>query len=202
MTGNKRIRKTAEERKAEICEIAKEIILKKGFRNMTMDELIDAVGISKGGMYHHYKNTKDVLRDVVKRLNLKRYDNITEFISQNKEMSKEELIAEINFQKLLDESDEKKIYCQFLLEIDDDEELKELYNRIFEEGVEDFLVAIEKFGMPELKVLTYPVYHAFMKSIILGVELLGTREVFEQNPEFLKEITLNYIKKYNSENKD
>ncbi|MDO5726160.1 MAG: hypothetical protein Q4P29_07690 [Tissierellia bacterium] len=53
------------------------------------------------------------MRDVVKRLNLKRYDNISEFISQNQELSREELIAEINFRKLLDESDEKKSIVNF-----------------------------------------------------------------------------------------
>ena len=60
-----RIRLPADVRKKEIREGAKEIFLKKGFNNTTMEDVIDRVGMSKGGVYRHYKNTSDMLYDLM-----------------------------------------------------------------------------------------------------------------------------------------
>ena len=44
------------ERKHQIQEAAKGIILEKGYENTTMDEVIEKSGLSTGGVYHYYKS--------------------------------------------------------------------------------------------------------------------------------------------------
>lgn len=37
----------------------------KGFANTTMEDLIRESGLSKGGFYHYYKSTTDVIYDMM-----------------------------------------------------------------------------------------------------------------------------------------
>ena len=97
-----RIRLPADVRKKEIREGAKEIFLKKGFNNTTMEDVIDRVGMSKGGVYRHYKNTSDMLYDLMIDGNDYRFDLSMEFISEHRELSEEELAIEVSIMKMLD----------------------------------------------------------------------------------------------------
>lgn len=58
-----RERLSAEDRKRQICGAAKEVFLSTGFENATMEDIMKAAGLSKGGLYHHYKSTHDILYD-------------------------------------------------------------------------------------------------------------------------------------------
>ena len=52
-------------RKSQIQHAAKEIILKKGFFNTTMDDVIVCSGMSVGGVYHYYKNVYEIFYDTM-----------------------------------------------------------------------------------------------------------------------------------------
>ena len=59
----KRLSKT--ERKHQIQEAAKGIILEKGYENTTMDEVIEKSGMSTGGVYHYYKSVYEIFYDIM-----------------------------------------------------------------------------------------------------------------------------------------
>ena len=46
--------KVGQMRKREIREAAKKCFLNKGFQNTTMEDVITEIGMSRGGVYHHY----------------------------------------------------------------------------------------------------------------------------------------------------
>ena len=52
--------KVGQIRKKEIREAAKKCFLNKGFRLTTMEDVIKEIGMSRGGVYHHYGNTNEM----------------------------------------------------------------------------------------------------------------------------------------------
>ena len=56
-----RKRLSKEKRRKQIKEIALKLFVDKGYSKITMEEIVQAVGISKGGMYHHFSNIEKIL---------------------------------------------------------------------------------------------------------------------------------------------
>ena len=53
--------KQAQETKKRIYDTAIQLILKKGFDNVTLEEISKEVGIAKGLFYHYYKSKADLI---------------------------------------------------------------------------------------------------------------------------------------------
>lgn len=64
----KRNRMSAEARKMAILEAAAQLLTERPWEEVTVSDLLDAAGISKGGFYHHFTSREDVLAAVVLRL--------------------------------------------------------------------------------------------------------------------------------------
>ncbi len=56
----------SEQKKTYILEIAKRVFIEKGFRTVTMKDIVEACDISRGGLYLYYNNTAEIFRDVLK----------------------------------------------------------------------------------------------------------------------------------------
>lgn len=56
----------SEQKKIYILEVAKQVFIEKGFRTVTMKDIVDACEISRGGLYLYYNNTAEIFRDVLK----------------------------------------------------------------------------------------------------------------------------------------
>ncbi|QOR65013.1 TetR family transcriptional regulator [Cytobacillus suaedae] len=56
-----------EERKKEILKAAFEVFCKKGFEPTTMKDIVDASGLSRGGVYQYYSSTEEMFRDIIDR---------------------------------------------------------------------------------------------------------------------------------------
>ncbi len=50
-----------EKRRAELLDIAQGVFLEKGFEAATINDILAAAALSKGGFYHHFKSKDDVL---------------------------------------------------------------------------------------------------------------------------------------------
>ena len=55
----------ADERKKQIRQAAMKVFLDKGFRNTVMNDIMEATGLSRGGLYHHYGSTYEILYDIM-----------------------------------------------------------------------------------------------------------------------------------------
>lgn len=56
----------SEQKKLYILETAKAVFVEKGFRTVTMKDIVEACNISRGGLYLYYNNTAEIFRDVLK----------------------------------------------------------------------------------------------------------------------------------------
>ena len=60
-----RIVKKPEERRQEIVATARELFQKKGYENTAMQDIMGALGIAKGTIYHYFKSKEELLEAVV-----------------------------------------------------------------------------------------------------------------------------------------
>ena len=190
-----RQRLPAAERKKEIRTAAKEVFLEKGFSNTTMEDVINKVGMSKGGVYRHYSSTSDMLYDLMEDGNHIRYHMIDEFLNNNKNISIDELSVETVVMKMLDEVDYKSLYAMFLIETKKNSRLKELKYRIMEDGKKNFLEFLDKRNLTDLSCLVNEEFMEFINAIIVSAEIVDVRERFLKHKDFFRDIVRQYIKK-------
>lgn len=63
-----RVVKQAEVRRSEIIGVATELFATRGYADTTMTDILDAAGITKGGLYHHFASKDEVFAACVDRL--------------------------------------------------------------------------------------------------------------------------------------
>jgi len=74
--------------KKRIFAVAKELILTKGYNNVTVDEICEKCNLSKGAFYIHYKSKEDIVKKLY-RDDISEYmeDNFTKYIRENEQAS-------------------------------------------------------------------------------------------------------------------
>ena len=188
-----RVRLEKEERKKQIKEVALQLFIEKGLVRTTMDDIIEKMGISKGGLYYHYKNKEEIFSELIKDSMAYRKKLVVEYVSNNKGMSREELIMNMLLDKILDTNPYKTIYAIFLTELSSNKELTELYNRIYKESKEEFIQFCISENLPEYIPLTNEACELFINSLIMGVNILGNNDKAEVR-DMLKVMLLAYLK--------
>jgi AcrR family transcriptional regulator len=56
-----------EERRQEVVDIAARVFAEKGYHATSIDDLVSATGLQRGGLYHYMSSKKDLLLDIHKR---------------------------------------------------------------------------------------------------------------------------------------
>ncbi len=54
------------QKKKFIIETARKVFMEKGFKHVTMKDIVDACGISRGGLYLYFQNTSELFEEVLK----------------------------------------------------------------------------------------------------------------------------------------
>lgn len=54
------------QKKQYIIEKAREVFVEKGFKDVTMKDIVEACDISRGGLYLYFQNTQELFEDVLK----------------------------------------------------------------------------------------------------------------------------------------
>ncbi|WWR15014.1 TetR/AcrR family transcriptional regulator [Lachnospiraceae bacterium JLR.KK008] len=54
------------QKKQFILETARKIFMEKGYKDVTMKDVVEACGISRGGLYLYFNSTKDIFEEVLK----------------------------------------------------------------------------------------------------------------------------------------
>jgi AcrR family transcriptional regulator len=188
-----RVRLEKEERKKQIKEVALQLFIEKGLVRTTMDDIIEKTGISKGGVYYHYKNKEEIFSELIKDSMAYREKLVVEYVSNNKDMSREELIINMLLDKMLDTNPYKTIYAIFLTELSSNKELTELYSRIYADSKEEFIQFCISENLPEYIPLTNEACDFFMNSLIMGSNILGNNNEAEVR-DMLKVMLLAYLK--------
>lgn len=183
----------ADERKRQIRYCAKDVFIRKGFHNTTMEDVIAESGLSKGGVYRHYKSTSDMLYDLMEDGCEYRYNIVDNFLTLNKNLDKYDAVAEMIVDKILDDNELSKVYAIFLQEKQYDENLEKLFLKLKEETFFDLNKLYKKFGF-DFNYNEYDFLTDFMNSLVLGRDILKAKGNFYKNKENLKDMLKIYFK--------
>ncbi|MEB3072966.1 TetR/AcrR family transcriptional regulator [Parvimonas sp. C2] len=182
----------AEERKWQIRYAAKNVFLRKGFHNTTMEDVISESGMSKGGVYRYYKSISDMLFDLMEDGCEYRYNIVDNFLTSNKNLNKYDAVAEMMTDKILDDNELSKVYVMFLQEKQYDENLEKLFLKLKEETFIELKKIYEKFGF-SFNYYEYDFLTDFMNSLVLGREILSAKNSFLKNRLLLKKFIREYL---------
>ena len=184
----KRERLTANERKLEIQNIALEVFTIKGYKNTSMHDLVQATGLSAGGLYHHYKSTSEILYDMMIRGCKYREDIIKKKISEIPNALGIEVLAELMVDKALSNNIFVPIYVMFLQSMQEDETLQQLYK-----DIRDFEQMLKENGGLTISKESWNLLNDLINTFILGCETLGIREHLISQRHILKKMVIDVL---------
>ena len=176
----------ADERKKQIRQAAMKVFLDKGFRNTVMNDIMEATGLSRGGLYHHYGSTYEILYDIMLEGNKYREKIIYDEMNKTSQ-DFSEVLSEIILEKMLYQSDYVSIYAMFLQELNHDDKLKDLYKKIKKSSSDSILMLFDEDVRGELSEVIELITD-FINTFILGCEVLNARENFVKNKFALKKM--------------
>ncbi|KXB43157.1 hypothetical protein HMPREF3188_01589, partial [Tissierellia bacterium KA00581] len=150
-------------------------------------------GLSKGGFYYYYKNTTDIIYDLmVDGINY-RNDIIKESLNTEKEVSIEFLAREMT-KKVIDNTTLTGVYVEFLLAKKRNEKLNEVYKKLEYKTIESFKninINLENYNV---SVKKFELLAFFINSMILSSNILNARETLLKNKSVIEKIFLLILK--------
>lgn len=176
----------ADERKKQIRQAAMKVFLDKGFRNTVMNDIMEATGLSRGGLYHHYGSTYEILYDIMVEGNKYREKIIYDEMNKTSQ-DFSEVLSEIILEKMLYQSDYVSIYVMFLQELNHDDKLKDLYKKLKKSSSDSILMLFDEDVRGEL-CAAIELITDLINTFILGCEVLNARENFVNNKLALRKM--------------
>ena len=176
----------ADERKKQIRQAAMKVFLDKGFRNTVMNDIMEATGLSRGGLYHHYGSTYEILYDIMVEGNKYREKIIYDEMNKTSQ-DFSEVLSEIILEKMLYQSDYVSVYAVFLQELNYDDKLKDLYEKLKKSSSDIILMLFDEDVRGELSE-AIELITDLINTFILGCEVLNARENFVNNKLVLKKM--------------
>ena len=175
-----------DERKKQIRQAAMKVFLDKGFRNTVMNDIMETTGLSRGGLYHHYGSTYEILYDIMVEGNKYREKIIYDEMNKTSQ-DFSEVLSEIILEKMLYQSDYVSIYAMFLQELNHDDKLKDLYKKLKKSSSDSILMLFDEDVRGEL-CAAIELITDLINTFILGCEVLNARENFVNNKLALKKM--------------
>lgn len=180
----------AEKRKEEIKAAALWLYHEKGFAATTMENIVDKVTLSKGGVYRIYASREDILEDLLMdgmHLRNAYYEKtVKERLGKGIPPDLPFLTGMIADSLLLYE-DYSRVYVEFLIEKQRNVRLQQVYERIAEAGLREAGELIKACGAEEIlgdfRILSK--LTDFMNSAILSIQILGLKEEFKSDREII-----------------
>lgn len=197
MVRNERL--SFDERKQQIKRTAARIFTEKGFENTTMEDLVKETGLSKGGLYHYYKNTTGILYDIMLDGIVYRNKVIMRSIADGSQWSMEFLAEEMT-KKAVDENELMPVYVELLLAKKRNSRLEEVYKQLERTTFESFEaqhIDTKSFGLTSNQV-TFMTF--FVNAIILSANVLKEYALVQSNQALIKEMFLFILKQTDSGN--
>lgn len=184
--------KVGQVRKKEIREAAKRCFLNKGFQNTTMEDVITEVGMSKGGVYHHYASTNEMLKDLMLDGNDYRNSLINEYLEDNQEKDKYQQMGEILVDKALADTELMKLYTLLLQAKNYNADLEKLYQELRLNTTSELSLIARQLGIKK-DLFGDGFLVNYINGLILSSEVLGARDSYVEHRKYIKETMINYI---------
>ena len=184
--------KVGQIRKKEIREAAKKCFLNKGFQLTTMEDVITEVGMSRGGVYHHYASTNEMLKDLMLDGNDYRNSLINEYLENNRGKDKYQQMGDILVDKSLADTDLMRLYTLLLQAKKYNEDLEKLYQELKLNTTNELSLIAKQLGI-KADIFGDGFLVNYINGLILSSEVLCARNSFSQHKKYIKETMVNYI---------
>lgn len=97
-------RTKGERTRERILDLAYDAVIRKGFAATSIEELVEAAGITKGGFFYHFKDKNDLARQILERYQAENDVFLSEMETRARELSDDPLHAFLIFLKLYAEA--------------------------------------------------------------------------------------------------
>ena len=184
--------KVGQIRKKEIREAAKKCFLNKGFQLTTMEDVITEVGMSRGGVYHHYGNTNEMFKDLMLDGNDYRNSLINEYLEKNQGKDKYQQMGDILVDKSLADTDLMRLYTLLLQAKSYSEDLEVLYQELKFNTTNELRLIAKQLGI-KTDIFKDDFLVNYINAMILSSEVLCARNSFSQHKKYIKETMVNDI---------
>ena len=184
--------KVGQIRKKEIREAAKECFLNKGFQLTTMEDVITEVGMSRGGVYHHYASTNEMLKDLMFDGNDYRNNLINEYLKNNRGKDRYQQMGDILVDKSLADTELMRLYTLLLQAKKYNQDLEKLYQELKLNTTNELSLIAKQLGI-KTDIFKDDFLVNYINAMILSSEVLCARNSFSQHKKYIKETMVNYI---------
>lgn len=184
--------KVGQIRKKEIREAAKKCFLNKGFQLTTMEDVITEVGMSRGGVYHHYASTNEMLKDLMIDGNDYRNNLINEYLKNNRGKDKYQQMGDILVDKSLADTELMRLYTLLLQAKKYNQDLEKLYQELKPNTTNELSLIAKQLGI-KTDIFKDDFLVNYINAMILSSEVLCARNSFSQHKKYIKETMVNYI---------
>ncbi len=194
-----RKRLTPTERKEEILNISLRLFSEKGYKNTTMRDLVNATGLSAGGLYHHYKSTAEILYDLMLQGCVYRENIITESLNRLPKPFSTRDLAKIIVDKALASNPFIPVYVMFLQSMQEDEQLLHLYQKLKDRSIRYFTQMLTDYGCGTFSEETWTFINDFINTLIIGCETLSVRHDFVSKRLILENMMVDVLEENRKE---
>ena len=184
--------KVGQIRKKEIREAAKKCFLNKGFQLTTMEDVITEVGMSRGGVYHHYASTNEMLKDLMLDGNDYRNNLINEYLKNKRGKDKYQQMGDILVDKSLADTELMRLYTLLLQAKKYNQDLEKLYQELKLNTTNELSLIAKQLGI-KADIFGDGFLVNYINGLILSSEVLCARNSFSQHKKYIKETMVNYI---------
>ncbi len=159
------------ERKEQLKSAAIELIIKNGYSNTSVQNIVDKADFSKGGFYNCYTGKEELFKDILQDCMEYRFNKIIALRAEIKDMDKQTFLVESLLDKILDSGEYKELFASLMIEIATNDKLYEFYNECIGKLTEDFIEFCNKEDLPEFRDLANDEFNVLISSLILGVHI-------------------------------
>lgn len=184
--------KVGQIRKKEIREAAKKCFLTKGFQSTTMEDVITEIGMSRGGVYHHYASTNEMLKDLMLDGNDYRNNLINEYLGNNRGKDKYQQMGDILVDKSLADTELMRLYTLLLQAKKYNQDLEKLYQELKLNTTNELSLIAKQLGI-KADIFGDGFLVNYINGLILSSEILGARNSYGEHKRYIKETMINYI---------
>ena len=184
--------KVGQIKKKKIREAAKKCFLTKGFQSTTMEDVITEIGMSRGGVYHHYASTNEMLKDLMFDGNDYRNNLINEYLKNNRGKDKYQQMGDILVDKSLADTELMRLYTLLLQAKKYNQDLEKLYQELKLNTTNELSLIAKQLGI-KTDIFKDDFLVNYINAMILSSEVLCARNSFSQHKKYIKETMVNYI---------
>ena len=179
-----------QQRKEEIQAAAMQLFREKGFAATTMENIVQAVTLSKGGVYRIYSSTAAILADLMlcgMRLRNAYYEKRTRHLLTRGLPLTLEALVDMIADSLVLYPEFTSVYVEFLWEKQRNQELEAIYQQICAVSVEETQALMLRYGANELLPgeNTLQRLTDLMNAAVLSLHVLGLQAEFEKRKQLL-----------------